>query len=426
MVARTPISRRVSDPSNRMAAKNLLKFEAVVRDNGGVILSCYLGVEAFKTRPNEVSTRIHVLRQEEPEFQFNRDYEEYFDGIPAAGAEVIFSGDLALSNHRKVEYVDRTAKIGRTYCYWVSEAEDGALPVGPRAVKVRDRSVWQPYAEIKKRLSQLSGARELAVEVEKVGETTKRNPILGLRMGNRQLSVALIGAVHAGESGPELIVSVVEKLLEQDSDLLQQCGVVALPTVNVDERERQLEGIPWYLRTNANGVDLNRNFPADWETVETGYGLVSSDPDAITYRGPHAGSEAETQAVMRFFESTRPQVVFSFHCLAGICSPPFLTSRFSEEDETFAGKCRNVTSSYTQGYYADDREPQINYGTSAGSLPHWMYHNGAVPCFDLEWDGDEKTRACLSDQTTPEMIEECAERHYRGIRAVLESLSKIQ
>jgi len=406
-----------------MATKRLINLRTVVRDHGEVFLSFYLGPGA---RENTDPADFRILRREEPKFQFNRDDEEYFDEIPAAGAEVIFAGELALSSRYKVEYLDCTAKIGCTYCYWVSEAKDQALPVGPCVVKVRDRRVWQPYAEIQKRLSELGGQSVPPVEVEKVGETAKHRQLDGLRLGNRERFVALIGAVHAGESGPELIVAALEKLLKNDSDLLSQCGIAAFPAVNVDERERQVAGLPWYLRTNANGVDLNRNFPADWETVEYGYGLVSSDPDSVTYRGPYAVSEMETQAVMHFLGDTRPLAVFSFHCLAGICSPWFITSRFSQEDEAFVEKCRNLTAAYAQGYYGDGREPRLSHGASAGTLPHWMYRNGAVPCFDLEWDQDEKTRPCLSDQTTPEMIEECAEQHYRGIREVLKTYAEIR
>lgn len=50
---------------------------------------------------------------------------------------------------------------------------------------------------------------------------------------------------------------------------------------------------PWaynnYSRTNSNGVNINLNFPANWKLTEEGQ----------QYSGTHAGSEKETQAIMK-------------------------------------------------------------------------------------------------------------------------------
>jgi len=243
------------------------------------------------------------------------------------------------------------------------------------------------------------------------------------RIGNRVRCIALIGLIHPGESGPELIVPVLERLLENESALLERCGVAAFPLVNADGRERQVAGVPHYLRTNAHGVDLNRNFPADWEQVETGYGLVSSDPDALTWRGPAPASEPETRAVMQWLKETRPEAVFSMHCLASICSPVFLASRRAEGDAAFTERSMRLLRPYTAGYYGDPaREPALRFAGSAGGLSHWLYREGAIPAFDLEWDRDEATRPCINDGTTPEMVEACARAHYHGIRAVLKEI----
>lgn len=403
-----------------MNQKTLSKFRGRVNESGDVLLSFYLATEMFKKAQDGMPLCIRIWRKETPGFVFNRDYEEYFDGILIEGAKVIFEGSLPAINQRKFEYVDQTANTGCTYAYWVSIDEH---PVGPVVLKVRDREVWWPYEVLQKRLCKLAEQYPDVVDVQNYMHTTQKRPIPGIQVGNQKRRIAFIGAIHAGESGPELIVPILEKLVMNHPKELSQVGVVAIPSVNIDERERQVQGTPWYLRTNSNRVDLNRNFPAEWETVGYEYGLISSDPDAMTYRGPFPASEDETRAVMQFMEQVQPLGVFSFHCLASICSPVFLTSKFAREDILFAEKCRALLEPYTNGFYGTAKEVALKYASSAGSLSHWLYESTNTPCFDLEWDGDEKTKGCITDLTTPEMLNACMEGHYRGVVNVLKSLA---
>jgi len=65
--------------------------------------------------------------------------------------------------------------------------------------------------------------------------------------------------------------------------------------------------VAWHLgepgtRTNAHGVDLNRNFPFGWVDLDGNY-----------ESGPRPGSEPETRAVMDFLREIRPARVLSFH-----------------------------------------------------------------------------------------------------------------
>lgn len=404
-----------------MASKSLIQFRARVLPGPVVRLTAYLGTEVFKNRQNAPAPVFQLYRKQEPDFLFNRDDASFFDGLPWSEAALLFEGEADLLNERKWEYHDTTAEIGQTYAYWVNLKGSTTPPAGPSAVKVRHPDVWWSYAKLQERLDRLAARHPDLVTLATHGASTRHRPIRSAVVGRQPPEIALVGAIHPGESGPELIVPVLERLLECDRPLLEKTGLAALPSVSLDERERQVEGYPPYLRTNANGVDLNRNFPADWEAVEYGYGLISSDPDALTYRGPFAASESETRAVMAFMEATRPKAVFSFHCLAGICSPVFLTTRRCDHDPAFQAVCDKWTRPYTHGYYGEAREPAIKYACSAGGLPHWLYRKSGVPCFDLEWDRDPATQGCINDLTTPEMIDDCARRHYEGVRAVLQS-----
>ncbi len=64
-----------------------------------------------------------------------------------------------------------------------------------------------------------------------------------------------------------------------------------------------------YWKSNANGVDLNRNFDALWEEYYN-YNL----PSAAQYKGPEAASEPETKAMVALIESlSNPVAVLCIH-----------------------------------------------------------------------------------------------------------------
>ena len=102
-----------------------------------------------------------------------------------------------------------------------------------------------------------------------------------------------MGNVHAGESGAEICLSSLKYILENKPEILKKTGIAILPSVNADQREEMAVGAPWYIRVNKNGVDINRNFDADWEEVTHGYGIASDDPRSVTYRGKYPESEPE-------------------------------------------------------------------------------------------------------------------------------------
>ena len=411
-----------------MARKLLTQLRAKATD-GAVCLSALKSTPGFQNRdatPDPYHL-IRVYRKGEPDFTFGEDYAEYFDGLSWRDAEIVFEGPIRAANGRRFVYVDGDVAMGMTYAYWMAGAEGD--PTGPIGVKVRDPEVWWSQERVKEEMARLARTYPETVRLERVGGTVQGREIRALRVGHGEPAVGLIGAIHAGESGAELMLPAIEGVLASHGDLLSHVSIAAIPVVNADERERLVRGVPWYLRTNANGVDINRNFPADWDTIEYGYGLDSSDPDSGTYRGPSPASEPETRAVMALLSNAPIQVVYSFHCLASICGMHFLAPARGAEDGAYAARCREFAVAYSRGmapHGSFDAEPVLSFGATSGSVGAWCLRNGGTSGLDLEISAELEPEAyaqCRVDATDRTLLQQYRQRHLQGLVAVLQRIS---
>ncbi|MDX6022419.1 murein tripeptide amidase MpaA [Scandinavium sp. V105_16] len=114
----------------------------------------------------------------------------------------------------------------------------------------------------------------------------------------------IIAGTHGDENSSIVTLSCALRTLASD---LRRHHVVL--TVNPD-------GCQLGLRANANGVDLNRNFPAaNWKAGETVYRWNSSaeSRDVVLLTGEKPGSEPETNALCQLIHKIHPAWVVSFH-----------------------------------------------------------------------------------------------------------------
>lgn len=393
-------------------------------EHGGVRLGFYLCTPVFRAleaEPGSAPFPIRIHRLNLPDFRWGQDYGEAFDGLDVADADPVYEGPIDPINNRKFEFLDEAVEIGQTLAYWVS-CPRARLPTGPATVRIRDPRIWWPHHEVESRLSTMAASHPNQVSTERFGTTVGDRPITGLRAGNRDRCIALVGVIHPGESGPELIIPAVERLLREHPDLLARTGLAILPNVNADERERQVQGCPWYLRRNLRQVDINRNFDVDWNEVEYGYGLVSSDPDADTYRGPEPDSEPETRAVVAFLRATAPGAVLSYHALASITGSCLLGPRIGETDPSYVTACHRYADPYVAAFCPEPPSGAgVRFGASAGSLPAYACKVLGIPGFDLEWDGNPDALPSHTDGTTLDLLHTYQERHYQGLRAMLQA-----
>jgi protein MpaA len=119
---------------------------------------------------------------------------------------------------------------------------------------------------------------------------------------------AQTGLIIAGTHGDESAAIVALSCALRSISPEQQRHHVIL-AVNPD-------GCQLGLRANANGVDLNRNFPAkNWQAGETVYRWNSAADarDVVLSTGVYAGSEPETQDLCALISQLAPRWVVSFH-----------------------------------------------------------------------------------------------------------------
>lgn len=112
------------------------------------------------------------------------------------------------------------------------------------------------------------------------------------KLGNKieligQGKTLIIGVFHGDEPQGKFLI---EKYTKTD-------GLMFIPCLNPD-------GMQLGRRTNANGVDLNRNFPTkNWEL---------SDKDDY-FGGNSPASEIETQFVIDVIEKYKPELIITLH-----------------------------------------------------------------------------------------------------------------
>ena len=133
-----------------------------------------------------------------------------------------------------------------------------------------------------------AGARSVVI-----GHSVERRPITALAIGpaSAKRRILVVGCIHGNECAGLAITSALARI-----PVARGVQLWLLAAANPD-------GTAADTRQNAHGVDLNRNFPYDWQPI--------SDP--TYYSGPRPASEPETRALMALIVHIHPAVTISYH-----------------------------------------------------------------------------------------------------------------
>lgn len=177
-------------------------------------------------------------------------------------------------------------------------------------------------------------------------QTVKGNYI-NLIMNKEPGKVLVVGCMHGDEPQGEYLIK----------EYIRACSSTKLmfvPCLNPD-------GVTAHTRVNANGVDINRNFPTkNWEQSEKGN----------FYGGDKPASEIETQFLIEMVEKYQPELILTLHA-------PYKVVNYDGEALETANAISKII-----GYPVEE---SIGYPTP-GSFGTWAGLEKGIPTITLELD----------------------------------------
>jgi len=177
----------------------------------------------------------------------------------------------------------------------------------------------QPSKELKKVLNDLNRQNVLlgwkdiepgtvAWEYHRI--TRSKHPLIFARFGKPSGDCILfLGGVHGDELPSVYLMFKLAQYLREHPDSVKEKCIVIAPLVNPDGFLRQTP-----TRVNANGVDVNRNFPTrHWSPDALREWEAKSKKNPRYYPGPSAASEQETLFQVALIKRFKPQKILSVH-----------------------------------------------------------------------------------------------------------------
>jgi len=180
------------------------------------------------------------------------------------------------------------------------------------------------------------------LEIKNVGKSVLGRSIPAVKLGDGPRKIHYNGSFHANEWITSLLLMVfIEKFLEAKAnnedffgininDLWQKRTLWVIPMVNPDGVDLVQNGLspdnPYYKnvlqankgstnfrnwKANIRGVDLNDQFPANWEREYHRRNIT--EPAPMNYPGPNALSEPEAEAIANFTIEQEFDLVIAFH-----------------------------------------------------------------------------------------------------------------
>lgn len=188
-----------------------------------------------------------------------------------------------------------------------------------------------------------SATTKLGNKIELIGTPSENN-------------ILIVGVFHGDEPQGKYLI---DKYLSQGEGNKNN-NLLFIPCLNLD-------GLQNNTRTNANGVDLNRNFPTkNWGEDTSAAGNKATD----YFEGNAPASEIETKFIIDVIEKYQPKLILTLHA-------PYKIVNYDGPAQEIAQKISEII-----GYPV---EPNIGYSTP-GSFGTYYGVERNIPVITLELD----------------------------------------
>ncbi len=273
------------------------------------------------------------------------------------------------------------------------------------------------YQSVQSEIAALAEAYPELIQTESIGSSVQGRDITLVKLGKGETKACIIGGIHARET---ITVSYTMRCIEEfcvaytknesfasfdvktlldtytlymvplsNPDGLEIITGRDSPAVTVTYRKKQYSNeyttISDY-KGNANGVNLNKNFPLLWEQINN----KVTTPDAENYKGPTVASEPETQALMQLCENNQFVFMTSIH-VRGDCF------YWSDTLNPNVGVSQTIANRLEKeyGFYKCKTSDDVNgFG---GGFENWFRETYKRPGFCLELMPLTETVDPLSD-----------------------------
>jgi carboxypeptidase T len=225
---------------------------------------------------------------------------------------------------------------------------------------------------------------------EVVAQSVEGRPIRRIEIGAPDgAPVLLTGLVHGVElvGALALFDFVRAAVAGACEELLRHARLVILPIVNPDalhaNSARLASGRRAFQRCNARGVDLNRNFPRQRDTMPMNPLGGSRWRFSPHYVGPHALSEPESRALRDVADDIRPRASLGFHSFGELLLYPWAFTTqpnprralYERAGNAFTGRRRSAPYRVMQA---------TEWYSTVGDLDDWLDATHGTLAFTIE------------------------------------------
>jgi len=216
-----------------------------------------------------------------------------------------------------------------------------------------------------------------------IGRSVQNRPIEVYRFGRGRRERMIVAGIHGSDEQNTIVLAdqLIAHLQNNPEQVPRDMTLYVLRSLNPDAEAwgSGEQGPPEQRRLNANGTDLNRNFPVGWQQTWNSVGC-SSEPGTA---GAYPGSEPETQSFISFLHTRHVELLVSYHsAFLGV----FPSGSPAHPESARLAEAISAVAGYAY--------PPVRNGCEyTGTLVDWAAANGVVAAVDLE----------LNSATDPEL-----------------------